>query len=91
MLSKEERYLVDFENCDYFLDLGIHIAYYRKKAGFTQQKLADKLRIKRPYLSRIESPGQNQTFSFKLFFSICRILDTPPRYFFEPFPKTESR
>lgn len=87
MLSKEERYLVNFENCDYFLDLGIHIAYYRKKAGFTQQKLADMLHIKRTYLSRIESPGQNQQFSFSLFFTICRILNTPPHRFFEPLPE----
>ena len=91
MLSKEERYLVSFENCDYFLDLGVHIAFYRKRAGLTQQRLADKLHIERTYLSRIESPGQNQHFSFELFFTICRILDVPPKCFFEPFPSPDSQ
>ena len=91
MLSKEERYLINFENCDYFLDLGVHIAFYRKRAGLTQQKLADKLHIKRTYLSRIESPNQNQHFSFELFFSICRILNVPPKRFFEPFPGLDSK
>lgn len=90
MLSKESKYLITFETCDYFVDLGIHIAYYRKKMGFTQQELADKLHIHRTYLSRIESPGQNQHLSFELFFSICRILNVPPKCFFEPFTKPGS-
>ncbi len=91
MLSKEEKYLTTFETCDYFVDLGTHIAYYRKKVGFKQQELADKLHIDRTYLSRIESPGQNQHLSFELFFNICRILDVPPKYFFEPFPKANAK
>lgn len=86
MLSKAERYLVNFENCDFFLDLGIHIAYYRKKNGITQQSLADELHITRSYLSCIESPNRNQHFSLELFFSIARVLNVEPKYFFEPFP-----
>lgn len=91
MISKQQKYLVAFENCDYFLELGVHIAFYRKKAGLTQQKLADKLYITRAYLSRIESPNICQHFSFELFFSICRILDVPPKCFFEPFPNPNSK
>lgn len=91
MVTKQEKYIVLFENCDYFLDLGLHVAFYRKRAGLTQQKLADKLHITRSYLSRIESPNQNQHFSFELFFSICRILNVPPRRFFEPFPNLDSK
>lgn len=86
MLTKEEKYLITFENCDYFIDLGIHIAYYRKKAGLTQQMLADRLHVKRSYITCIESPGQDAHISFELFFTICRILDVPPKYFFEPLP-----
>lgn len=91
MLSKEEKLLITFETCDYFVDLGIHISYYRKKVGFTQKELADKLHIDRTYLSRIESPSQNQHLSFELFFKICRILNVPPRCFFEPFPNPGSK
>lgn len=91
MLSKEVKYLIAFETCDYFVDLGIHIAYYRKKAGFKQQELADRLHIDNTYLSRIESPNQNQHLSFELFFSICKILDVPPKCFFESLPKPNSK
>lgn len=62
MLSKEEKYLTTFEICDYFVDLGTHIAYYRKKVGFKQQELADRLHIDRTYLSRIESPVRISIF-----------------------------
>ena len=91
MLSKHERYLVRFENCDYFVELGLHIAFYRKRAGLTQQELADKLCVSRSYVSRIESPNRNQHFSFELFFNICRILDVEPEYFFAPLPGPESK
>lgn len=91
MISKEVKYLSAFETCDYFIDLGIHIAYYRKRVGLKQQELADRLHIDRTYLSRIESPNQNQHLSFELFFNICMILDIPPQCFFEPFPKPGSK
>ena len=91
MKSKKQKYIEVFENCDYFVDLGLHIAYYRRRAGMTQQRLADELKITRPYLSRIKSINRNQHFSFELFFSICKILDVPPKYFFEPFPKANTK
>ena len=84
MKSKKHKYITHFETCDNFVDLGLHIAYYRRQAGLTQQKLADMLGIGRSYLSRIESINQNQHFSFELFFSICRVLDVEPKYFFMP-------
>lgn len=41
MESKEQKYLSIFENCDNFVDLGRHVAYYRKLAGLTQLKLSN--------------------------------------------------
>lgn len=82
MKLKEHKHVENFNSNNDFVQLGLHIAYYRKKAGMTQQELADQLRIGRSYLSRIESPNQHQHFSFELFFSICRILDIEPKYFF---------
>lgn len=90
MLTEKQKYLMVFENCDFFVDLGIHIAYYRKKRGFTQQKLADKLGVSRSYLSRVESPNQDAHISFERFFTICRILDVPPKCFFEPLPGQDA-
>lgn len=91
MEPEEQKYIDDFESSSDFVDLGLHIAYYRKRAGITQQKLADSLGVGRSYLSRIESPNQYQHFSFELFFSICRILDVEPKYFFIPLPGPGSR
>lgn len=89
MLTKQEKYLMIFENTDFFLDLGIHIAYYRKKAGFTQQRLADRIGVSRSFLSRVESPNQDARISFERFFTICRVLNVPPKCFFEPLPASE--
>ena len=91
MKSKKQKYIDVFENCDNFVDLGLHVAYYRKKAGMTQQCLADKLKISRSYLSRIESINRNQHFSFELLFSICKILNVEPRYFFIPLSDAGSK
>lgn len=54
MFTKQEKYVITFENCDYFVDLGLHIACFLKKAGLTQQKPADELHIRRTYLSCLE-------------------------------------
>ena len=32
-----------FDNTQYYIELGYNIAYYRKHAGLTQEKLAEKL------------------------------------------------
>ena len=91
MQSKEQKYLTIFENCDNFVALGRHIAYYRKRAGLTQLKLSEKVNVSRSYLGRIEAAGMNQRFSFKLFFNICRTLDVPPEDFFKPLPNSGSK
>lgn len=75
-----------FENRDLFVDLGEHIAFYRKRANLTQQALADRLHITRAYLSRIETPNSSQSFSLELLFNVSRELKVPLKYFFEPFP-----
>lgn len=75
-----------FENRDFYVDLGEHISFYRKRANMTQQELADRINVSRPYLSRIENSNISQSFSLELLFNISKELDIPPRYFFEPFP-----
>ena len=75
-----------FENRDYYVDLGEHIAFYRKRANITQAQLASRVHVTRSYLSRIENSNTSQSFSLELLFNISRELKVPPRYFFEPFP-----
>lgn len=75
-----------FENRDYFVDLGEHISYYRRRANISQTELANRIHITRSYLSRIESTNNSQAFSLEIFFNICRELKIEPKYFFEPLP-----
>lgn len=79
-----------FENRDYYVDLGEHICYYRKRANLTQQALANRVNITRSYLSRIENTNYSQPFSLELLFNISRELDTPLQYFFKPFPSPKE-
>lgn len=75
-----------FENRDLFVDLGEHIAFYRKRANLTQKELSERIHISRAYLSRIETPNSSQSFSLEILFNISRELNVPLKYFFEPFP-----
>ena len=78
-----------FENRDLFVDLGEHIAFYRKRANLTQAELAKRVNITRAYLSSIETSNSSQSFSLELLFNISRELNVPLKYFFEPFPTPE--
>ncbi len=75
-----------FENRDLFVELGEHIAFYRRRANYTQKELAERIHISRAYLSRIETPNSSQSFSLEILFNISRELNVPVQYFFEPFP-----
>lgn len=86
MKRKSESTFPTFENRDYYVDLGEHISFYRKRASITQAELAHRVHVSRSYLSRIENTNISQSFSLELLFNICRELKVPPRYFFEPFP-----
>ncbi len=38
---------ISFENKDYYIELGLNIAFYRKRAGMTQDMLAEKANLSR--------------------------------------------
>lgn len=83
-LSKKGQ--IHFENVDFYLDLFAHIKYYRQKAGITQEELASRAELSRPFLSALESKTQVRGMTMETFFNICRALDVPPAKFFEPLP-----
>ena len=74
---------VSFENRDYYIELGFNIAYYRKRAGMTQDELAERIGISRSHLSAIEAPNIIRPFSLEILFSIaaaprvkpCKLLE----------------
>ena len=88
-IEKQTNYPA-FENRDYYVDLGEHICYYRKRANVTQQQLANKIHVTRAYLSRIENSNHSQPFSLDVLFNISRALEVPVKYFFEPFPEPDK-
>ena len=54
---------VAFENKDYYIEVGLNIAFYRKRVGMTQDNLAEKAGLSRSHLSAIEAPNIIRPFS----------------------------
>ena len=69
-----ERYLV----------LGLRIAYYRKKAGYTQETFAEKIGISTNFLSQVEGTGTTKGISLETLFKIADALNIPPSKLLEP-------
>lgn len=58
--------------------LGLKIAYYRKKAGYTQEMLAEKVGISLNFLAQVEGIGTTRGVSLETLFKIAEALDIPP-------------
>lgn len=69
---------IAFENKDYYIDVGLNISYYRKRAGMTQDILAEKAGVSRSHLSAIEAPNIIRPFSMEILFNIARSLNVEP-------------
>ena len=67
-----------FDNSERFADLSFAISYYRKRAGFTQDQLAEKLNISRQHLAAVESPNMERSLSLDLLFNIATVLEIEP-------------
>ena len=61
-----------------YTSLGLNIAFYRKRAGLTQEQLAERAGISRSHLSAIEAPNTIRPFSLEILFSIADALNVPP-------------
>lgn len=66
-----------------YRELGIQIAYFRKKAGMNQNELAEKAGISRTFLSNIEAPGVTIPFSTETLFDIAEALGVTVRQLFD--------
>ena len=60
----------------YFLQLGLTVAYYRKARKMTQEKLAEKVGISRNHMSRIETA--DCAASLDVIFDIAKALEITP-------------
>ena len=68
---------------DYYLRLGLNIAFYRKLKGLTQIKLAEIVDISRTHMSNIEAPGVGKSISLNVLFDIANALGVEPGKLFE--------
>jgi len=70
---------------DQYIDLGLRIAYYRRRLAMTQEQLAEKADISRGYLGEIESPNTARTMSLEVLFSLAEALEMPVSKLLEEF------
>lgn len=66
-----------------YRQLGINIAYYRKKANLSQYELSEKIGVSRTYLASIEAPGMVVSFSTDTLFQIADVLNVSIRQLFD--------
>ncbi|MDN0033589.1 helix-turn-helix transcriptional regulator [Oscillibacter valericigenes] len=63
---------------DRYMTLGLKIAYYRKKAGYTQEVLAEKIGKSVNFLGQVEGVGTTRGVSLETLFKIADVLKIPP-------------
>ena len=63
---------------NFVLDIGLKISYYRKRAGLTQEDLAERVGVSTAYIGMIEAPGVNKSASLKTLYAIATALGVPP-------------
>lgn len=61
-----------------YITLGLKIAYYRKKAGYTQETFADAVGISINFLAQLEGTGTIRGASLETLFKIADVLGIAP-------------
>ena len=54
--------------------LGLKIAYYRKKAGYTQEVFAEKINKSVNFLAQVEGTGTTRGVSLETLFKMASVL-----------------
>lgn len=73
-----EKSNCQFDNAERYRDLGCAISYYRKRKGFTQEQLAERIGISRQHMGAIEAPNMVRAVSLDVLFNIATILEIEP-------------
>ena len=61
-----------------YITLGLKIAYYRKKRGYTQENLAEKVGISLNFLAQVEGTGTIRGISLETLFKMADVLQVAP-------------
>ena len=63
---------------DRYITMGLKIAYYRKKAGYTQEVFAERIGKSVNFLAQVEGPSTVRGVSLETLFKIADVLSIPP-------------
>lgn len=63
---------------DKYKTLGLKIAYFRKKAGYTQEAFAEKINRSVNFLAQVEGTGTTRGVSLETLFKMADVLGIPP-------------
>ena len=65
------------EYAEKYITMGLKIAYYRKKAGYTQEAFAEKVGKSVNFISQIEGTGIVRCVSLETLFKMADVLRIP--------------
>lgn len=63
---------------DRYITLGLKIAYYRRKAGFTQERFAELIGKSVSFVGQVEGTGTIRGVSLETLFKMAKVLDISP-------------
>ena len=66
------------EFSDKYITLGLKIAYYRRKAGYTQEYFAELIGKSVSFVGQVEGTGTVRGISLETLFKIAQVLKLPP-------------
>ena len=66
------------EFADKYITLGLKIAYYRKKAGYTQETFAELIDKSLNFVAQVAGPGTVRGVSLETLFKIAQVLKVSP-------------
>ena len=61
-----------------YITLGLKIAYYRKKGGFTQESFAERIGKSVNFIAQVEGTGTVRGISLETLFKIAQVLNVAP-------------
>ena len=66
------------EYSERYITMGLKIAYYRKKAGYTHEVFAEKIGKSVNFMSQVEGTGTVRGVSLETLFKMADVLGIPP-------------
>lgn len=66
------------EFAEYYINIGLKVSYFRKKAGMTQEQLGEVMGVSTSFIGQIEAPNIVKSISLDTLFRIAKALNVPP-------------